>query len=136
MGIQLAKLWKTSHDARLNLTLVSAAQYSEESLLGPVGVPAVCNKPILYVIVDAPADHLDSVTAHRWSRVMLIDARLVAEKVLVDAKCRLHGAMRNNLGLNLLLERLDRVHIVTKVLVRLVRVVVLLYALVQTLGRM
>jgi len=83
----------TSVAGVLNAALVSATADPEVSLVAPVGVPRVGHNPVLHTIVNTPAQDLDGMSSEDSARGVLIDSRLVSDKILVDSESTLHRSV-------------------------------------------
>eukprot|EP00353_Schmidingerella_taraikaensis_P008653 CAMPEP_0185577312 /NCGR_PEP_ID=MMETSP0434-20130131/9842_1 /TAXON_ID=626734 ORGANISM="Favella taraikaensis, Strain Fe Narragansett Bay" /NCGR_SAMPLE_ID=MMETSP0434 /ASSEMBLY_ACC=CAM_ASM_000379 /LENGTH=217 /DNA_ID=CAMNT_0028194859 /DNA_START=43 /DNA_END=697 /DNA_ORIENTATION=+ len=72
----------------------------EGALVTPGVVPGVNAEPVVFTVLRAPADRLDGVAAESGTSLMLVDARLVGQEVLVDGEGRGHCSVLLDVSLN------------------------------------
>merc|ERR1719424_2253168 len=84
----------------LNATLIGATAHAEIALLTPIRIPRVCNLPVLHSGINAPANHLHSVTSNLISSHMVVDAPRVVLKVCIHIESDLHWASSHDCLLN------------------------------------
>merc|ERR1711933_310673 len=83
-------------------TMVLASQNPEETLLAPVGVPAVCHNPILVLAFSAVADNFHSMSAFRDLFVLLlvINSMAVSHEASVHLEANLDGPILHQIFLH------------------------------------
>jgi len=89
----------TSNNGALNAALVVTTKDAESTLLAPGIIPRVDAGPIGGAVVNAPANHLDSVATKGLAGDVLVDTRGVSLEVLIDGE----GNRECSLGHELLL---------------------------------
>lgn len=66
--------WDTSWNFSFDAAVIGAAQYFEETVISPIGIPAVANQPVWCVILNAPTQNTNCVSAKLFSMNVLINA--------------------------------------------------------------
>ena len=87
-------------NAALNAALVNSAQDFECAMVTPVTVPRVIDEPVIHVVLSAPANDFDGVTAQQVATHVLVDSTLVGGKVGVDLEGGFDRTVSHDLGLN------------------------------------
>ena len=72
----------------------------EGALVAPGVVPRIDAKPVVFTVLGAPANGLDSVATEGAAGLVLVDSRLVGEEVLVDSKGAGHRSVLLDISLN------------------------------------
>ncbi|GMT05432.1 hypothetical protein PENTCL1PPCAC_27605 [Pristionchus entomophagus] len=96
LAAQLVDLGNSSDDARLDAALVDSTNDAEETFLSPVLVPRVDDEPVRNSIIDAPSDHLHSVSSAQFTCLVHVHSTGVVEEVLVDLEGDLHGTVSHD----------------------------------------
>ena len=74
-------------DQRLNSTCIGSPQYLEQSLVTPIFIPGVGNRPIRGSIFLTPTDDPHSMPSKMVTMGVLINTRFVSREVSIDRKC-------------------------------------------------
>jgi len=117
--------------------VILATQDTEESAIAPIGVPRVANQPVgdLLVTPNAPAQDTNGMTAQLLAVLVLVDAVLVQNEILVNGEGTLHRSIGHDLLLDLAHIAAHRVGLGAEVLVLGVVHSVAALAHVLALGR-
>lgn len=131
--IDYLDFWDSSDNGVLNSALVGSTDDTEISVLSPVDVPWVGNKPVWSSVVSSPSKNSDGMSSEFLSSGVNVDSGLVLVEVLVDSECGLDWSVGNDFSLDLGDLLSDGVSGASEVLVSGVgNVVVLVGALVNT----
>lgn len=96
------ELGHTSHDLRLNATLIVATTNLEKAIVPPVIVPAICHEPIVSPRLNTPTKYLDCMPTKSLSSCVLVNAALVGQKVTVYGESCLDRTMSHDFSHNFL----------------------------------
>jgi len=88
-------------DLAFNAALVISTSDLEGSVVTPALVPGVDHEPVILSIFNTPSDDLDSVTAKRRARGVLVNAGLVVWEVRVDGEGPGDRSIGHDVGLDL-----------------------------------
>lgn len=102
-----------------NSKMIFTTENLKETIISPIAVPAIGNQPIFRTSFDAPSEHSNRVSTKRLSFGVLINTRLIADKIFVDSECRLNWAIFEDLLLNVILIALHRIARLAEMLISL-----------------
>ena len=84
--MHLVQFWQCCDNRALDSAVVLAPEDLEGAVVTPVGVPGVGKEPVGSSVLHSPPEEPDSVTAQHPAVDVLVDARLVVDKVFVDGE--------------------------------------------------
>lgn len=92
---------KTSNNTRFDTTFVLSSEHLEQTLLTPIFIPRVSNKPIGSVIFSTPTNNLDRVTTFIFQlRVSDINTTAISEEIGRDLERSLNRTVLQNFSLD------------------------------------
>lgn len=95
-----SKFWDTSNTLRFNAAFILSSDDLEESLVSPIFVPGVSDKPVWGSVFSSPSEHLDGVSSEHGSGGVLVDSALVAEEIFIDVESDFDGSVGHDFGLD------------------------------------
>ena len=96
------KFRNTSTGSRLDSAFVMSSQNLEVSVVTPLLIPRVSNKPIVNIsssgAINSISQNLDSVASQSLTALVLVNTALVSQEILVDSEGSLHRTVLGNLS--------------------------------------